>query len=371
MNETTAPTLSALAPETLLNQRYKISHQIGLGGFSCVYAAEDLSTQQSIVIKECLIEGLQYRSDDLALHALHESDEALIAQVKQNALEEAALLNLLTEQGVTNISTFIEAFEQNNSIYIAMTEAKGHDLLSWAESYRAEKIAFPADFLTSILSAVLQILEQVHRLGYFHCDIKPNNILIDDEGVVTLIDFGAARSVEKQHGVDVAISPGFSPPEFYPSHRAQIGAWTDIYMLAALIYNIITGKVPEAADLRAVRDRNVTLAAMPRLLTIYPSALLNSVDKAMSIQANDRFVSAEVWEQAYAIAAAGPQMIRRINNRNKRVSATLGASPSQKVLKARARRVQTNSNSSSGLFITIILLLAAGIFYILHLKGMI
>ncbi len=295
---------------TVLNERFQLQKAFAAGGFSLVYRAVDLTTAEVVIVKECAPTGMVYRDEAQALNLVNPNQAATFQRIIDNTVEEAKLLYTLTAQGVTGITRYIDSFNAYNTFFVVMSEAHGFDLHTWTETFRKKGAGFPPDLLQKTLTSILQILGQIHAAGYFHCDIKPANILIDDQGMVTIIDFGAARSPQKQHDDTVAISPGFSPPEFYPGNRGQIGAWTDIYMLGAMIYNIITGKVPPPADERLGRDLFVKICNMPDLLKYYPEALLGSVDKAMEINAKDRYHSAEAWFSFYDRRKAAPKIHR-------------------------------------------------------------
>ncbi len=305
-----SPTFTALGTGAMLAGRFEIDTQLSMGGFSLVYRALDHETNRYIVIKECAPMGLVTRDEAGVITPNTPQAAALMARIGGNFRIEADTLSKLTRAGVENISSYVADFEENGTHYIAMDEAVGMDLHGWAMRFREAGVPFPADALEEILTGLLDILGSVHAQGIYHCDVKPANIVIDGEGNITLIDFGAVRSTGQQHDENVQVSPGFSPPEFYPGHRELIGPWTDIYMLAALFYEIISGRAPEPANERAVRDRTPRLANDPKLHKIYPTPLLISIDKALSLDPADRFATAKLWEDAYMSMQSGPQLLR-------------------------------------------------------------
>ncbi len=304
------PTFTALGTGAILAGRFEVESQLSMGGFSLVYRALDHETNRYVVIKECAPMGLVNREVSGRIVPSNAQAAALMERVAGNFMIEAQVLSKLTKAGVENISSYVADFEENGTHYIAMGEALGMDLHGWATRFRDAGIPFPADALEEILTGLLDILGSVHAQGIYHCDVKPANIVIDGEGNITLIDFGAVRSTGQQHDENVQVSPGFSPPEFYPGHRELIGPWTDIYMLAALFYEIISGRAPEPANERAVRDRTPRLANDPKLHKIYPTPFLISIDKALSLDPADRFASAKLWEDAYMSMQSGPQLLR-------------------------------------------------------------
>ncbi len=337
------PTLTTLAPGSLLHGRFEVESLLNMGGFSLIYRALDREANRYIVVKECAPEGVVYRDEAGQIVPLSPEGAALMERLGYNSRYEAYVLSTLTAQNVTNITSYVADFEENGTHYIAMEEANGSDLHQWAEYYRQQRVPFPAQALEEILTAVLNVLQRVHECGFFHCDIKPANIVIDNEGNLMLIDFGAVRTAEQQHDDNVQVSPGFSPPEFYPGHRGHIGPWTDMYMLAALFYEIISGHAPEPANERAVVDRTPRLESNAALREIYRDSLLVSIDKALSLDHRDRFASAELWQEAYTTMKAGPKLRRS-------TTADLYVTGSQTSLQAlrRSRHSHLHKNNSHG-----------------------
>ncbi len=345
-NTMNTPVLTSLAVGSVLNGRFEVESLLNMGGFSLIYRVLDREANRYVVMKECAPEGLVYRDEAGCIQPLSQEGAALMDRLGYNSRYEAYVLSTLTTAGVSNITSYVADFAENGTHYIVMDEAYGRDLHQWAEVYRQQGVPFPAEALEGILSAVLHILHQVHACGFFHCDVKPANIVIADDGTLTLIDFGAVRTAEQQHDDNVQVSPGFSPPEFYPSHRAQIGPWTDIYMLAALFYEIIAGHAPDPANERAVVDRTPRLAMNPKLHKIYRDVFLISIDKALNLDHRDRFASAELWKEAYTILKAGPKLKRGKTSYLQGIPGAAGAVSMQSL--QRARNAHVFSNNSHG-----------------------
>ena len=301
--------LNALPMGTVLNERFTLTDIINTGGFSIIYRAEDRLTGESVALKECAPEDLVYRREDGSIEPLDARAESTFRTALEGMEQEVEALRSLTAAGVAGIPQYLDAFSSHGTLCLAMTEVRGANLHCWAESYRMAGKAFPPSLVESLLTGVLEILENVHANGYYHCDIKPGNIIIDENGGIYLIDFGAVRTATRQHQA-VQVSPGFTPVELYPGYRASIGPWSDIYMLATLFYNIITGRVPEPANERAQSDRTPRLSTDARLNKLYSAPLLNSIDKAMSVDEAERYPSARIWLQAYTRRQNGPQLIK-------------------------------------------------------------
>ena len=101
----------------------------------------------------------------------------------------------------------------------------------------------------NILNQILDALEEVHNLKIWHLDLKPGNILIDNEGNVVLIDFGASKQMSTSDGYEttttsMCYTPGYAPSEQVDQNMDRIGPWTDLYALGATLYNLLTCTAP-------------------------------------------------------------------------------------------------------------------------------
>ncbi len=313
---------SALSPSYVLHDRYHIQSLLdeGIGGFSLVYFAWDNKLEKRVIVKECAPAGIVMRDIGNQVFCEPGSQEKIFSRALDNSAFEAQVLRDLTEKMTVGISDYIDDFHANGTHYTVMEYVEGRSFHYWQHYYSRKNKLFPTKALVHILSQILSILHSIHEQGYYHCDIKPANIIVTDSGDVYLIDFGACRTQERQHTKNVAISPGYSPPEFYPGHRLSIGSWTDIYMLGAVMYHAISGIVPEPADQRAVRDRNPRISSQPHIAKSYPYTLLVSVEKALNIDARDRFADAGLWKDYYTAAQSGPQLKRATNAPLRRVT---------------------------------------------------
>jgi serine/threonine protein kinase len=103
----------------------------------------------------------------------------------------------------------------------------------------------------TLLAPLFNGLAVVHKSGYLHRDIKPDNIYVrDEDGSLVLLDFGAARQTASQNAeVGTVVTPGYAALEQYAGGGRQ-GPWTDIYALGATLFWLVTGKKPFEAPMR-------------------------------------------------------------------------------------------------------------------------
>ncbi len=283
-----------LANHTTLNQKYQILNVLNAGGFGITYLALDLSSNKQVVIKECMPDAYAVRNQETGEVVAREDEASQInfANSIENAKQEALVISKLDHPGVVKV---YDMFDVNGTFYYVMEQIKGNTLYEILTTMHASGLTMPSDQAKKLLLSILEVLTYVHSQGVFHCDIKPGNIFVQPDGSPKLIDFGAVRNKTLQHQGLVQITPGYTPPEFYPGQRAEIGAWCDIYGLGCTIYELITGNVPLPADQRSIVDRNPKVASNPGLRSLYPINFLSGIDKAMSPDTRSRFYSAKAW----------------------------------------------------------------------------
>lgn len=138
-----------------------------------------------------------------------------------------------------------------------------------------------------MMNPVMDSLEQVHRAGIIHRDISPDNIMVTSDGKMKLIDFGAAKLVDNSDvkSVTVILKHGYAPEEQYQPDGKQ-GAWTDIYALAATMYRMITGVIPqESTDRVLIGDK---LVSPNRLVPDIPKRVSDAIMHGLAVKASKR-----------------------------------------------------------------------------------
>ena len=236
-------TMMSLALGTVLCSRYVLGRVLGSGGFGITYLAFDQRLQVPVAIKEFLPRALVARRDgdtDVIIHSESALEE--FAHHKAAFLDEARMLaRFAQEPGIVSV---LDHFEENGTAYIVMMHVEGITVEEWL-SLNGNRVSFTE--AVAILLPVMDSLETVHAAGIIHRDISPDNILVTKARQVRLLDFGAARSFagESEGTVSILLKRGYAPPEQYRGNRQEQGPWTDIYSVAATLYRMITGVMPE------------------------------------------------------------------------------------------------------------------------------
>jgi len=205
--------------------------------------------------------------------------------MKQRFLDEARLLASLNHPGIVRVYDF---FEENNTAYMVMEFLRGKSLAKLVEERGG---ALSEREAVGYILKVCEALDVVHKAGYLHRDIKPDNIIVCEDGRVVLIDFGAARAhmAGKTGRMTVILTPGFAPYEQYAT-MARFGPPLDIYALGATLYFLLTGEVPVSAPDRAI---GVELKSVRELNGSVSRQVDEAVMKAMAMKVNERPQSVE------------------------------------------------------------------------------
>lgn len=286
-----------LKPGTMLANRYIIGRGISQGGFGITYLAWDTKFDVKIAIKEYYWGGYVNRIPDKNdIIIVSQKNRKLFQRNFDRFIEEAR--NMAQFSSHKNIVNVFEYFEENNTAYIVMEYIDGCNLEKY---FNDEKISRSVDMVLSISEKICVALKAIHKKGIIHRDIAPDNIMIEKDGNIKLIDFGAARFSSKEGIIEQDVmKPGYSPPEQYDRTRPQ-GIWSDIYALGALMYMMLTGNRPDDSISRKMMlDSNEKKDSIqpPHILNPeIPEYLSHVVMKAMAIERYLRFQSVTEMEK--------------------------------------------------------------------------
>lgn len=240
-----------LAGKTILNGKYEIRHLLGAGGFGMTYLAEDKSLRQMVVLKEYFPPQLTRREEEGNALVLprEKKDLRTFQKGKADFLLEARRMSKLFK--VPAVVKILDWFEENNTAYLVMEQVRGISLESYMERM---EVPFSFERAWEMLEPVAKALEKVHALGIIHRDLNPSNLMVQEDGTIKVIDFGAARKyLDNEKTMTVLVKRGYAPLEQY-MHKGKQGPWTDVYALCATLYEMITGVRPDPSISRAKKD---------------------------------------------------------------------------------------------------------------------
>jgi len=216
--------LSPLLPRSFLGTRYEILSLLGEGGMGAVYKARDRELDRVVALKVI--------RPEMAAHP------EVLARFKQ----ELILARKVTHRNVIRI---FDLGEVGGTKFITMDYVEGQDLKGLVRT----KGKLPAEEIVQIVKQVSLALEAAHAEGVIHRDLKPQNIMVDQQSRVYVMDFGIARSIEPggmtQTGMLVGTPEYMSPEQVRGEH---VGPRSDIFALGLILYELLTGKMPYEAN---------------------------------------------------------------------------------------------------------------------------
>ncbi|MBR1598684.1 MAG: protein kinase [Lachnospiraceae bacterium] len=280
---------------TVLIGQYEIVSVLGEGGFGITYMGRN-KDGRTVAVKEYFPSSFAVRERG-RLHIFSETKDKFDTG-KRRFVKEAEVLRQF--QHLDGIASVYECFEENDTAYIVMEYIEGITLKEYVDGQGV----LTYNELVSLISPVMRALIQIHRHGVIHRDISPDNIIIGLDNKARLIDFGAAGLVngnnifnnaesgddsivyetheisskgtlencEKEQRYDshfgktVILKTGYAPPEQY-IEGGRLGAWTDVYGLAATLYMGITGRAPIDTVERLQRGEKQTGEELYAMLT--------------------------------------------------------------------------------------------------------
>jgi serine/threonine protein kinase len=280
----------ALPAGTVLRE-WRLEEVLGVGGFGIVYKGRGIYFDELVAIKEYFPSSISERDEDDTVVPIDSDAEEVHALGLKKFVEEAKLLwNLSTPTRHPNIVSVRSLFEIHGTAYMVMDFEDGMALSKMLK----QGVKFNERSLWDIIRPVAEGLDRAHRVGVLHRDIKPPNILINDDGRPVLIDFGSAR-FEAAEATSTKVTfhtPPYAALEQYVKTYPQ-GPWTDIYALGVVLYECVTGQKPPEVLERMHGGVDERLSDGKR--TGYSKKFLEAIDAAMTIRPQERPQSISEW----------------------------------------------------------------------------
>src|SRR4051794_15943326 len=257
----------------LLDGRYEIRRRVATGGMATVYAAIDTRLDRPVAVK--------------VMHPALAADEEFVARFRREA-KAAARLSSPTVVNVTDQG------QDGGTVFLVMELVEGRTL---RDRLRSEGPLAPAEAL-AVLEPVLEALAVAHAAGYVHRDVKPENVLIADDGRIKVGDFGLARAVDASPltattGLLLGTVAYLAPEQV---RRGVADARTDVYASGVLLFELLTGRPPFEGDTAlsvAYQHLHDRVPAPSTLRPDVPGELDELVRAATEPDPDDRPVDAE------------------------------------------------------------------------------
>ena len=256
----------------LLGNRYEMVEKIGNGGMATVYKAVDKVLKRNVAVK--------------ILRDEFTTDEEFIKRFEVEAQSAARLTH-------PNIVSIYDVGVEGNLHYIVMELIQGKTL---KEIIVEERGPLPWKWSVNVAIQIASALEMAHRNNIIHRDIKPHNIIITEDGIAKVTDFGIAKAVS--NSTITAFGTTIGSVHYFSPEHARGGftdAKSDLYSLGVVMYEMMTGKVPFDADTpvsvalkHMQEDPEEPIEVNPNL----PSAVNDIIMKAMQKDTTLRYQSA-------------------------------------------------------------------------------
>ncbi|MDD0816972.1 protein kinase [Curvibacter sp. HBC28] len=282
---------------------FEITGLLGVGGFGLVYRAFDHSLHRPVAIKEYMPSALAGRTQGQQVATRSSADGLAYESGLRGFLSEARLLARFDHPSLVKVFRFWEA---NGTAYMVMPLYQGMTLKQARQHMRSPP---PEAWLRVVMGAVLGALSVLHESQTLHRDVSPDNLFLQDLGPPVLLDLGAARrAVGEQTQKHTAIlKVNYAPIEQYAeAEDMHPGPWSDLYSLAAVVYDCLCNKPAPPATFRIIKDRMLPLTEVARVVEAefglsYSEAFVDTVSQALAIRPEQRPASTEVMAQAMGL----------------------------------------------------------------------
>jgi serine/threonine-protein kinase len=215
--------MSAIETGTVIDGRYRVSSRLGSGGMADVYLAHDTLLGREVALK--------------LLHHRFAEDQEFVERFRREASSAAGLSH-------PNVVAVFDRGEWDGTYYIAMEYLPGRSLKAVVREHGPLSPSDAIDIVVQILLAV----RFAHKRGIIHRDIKPHNVILDEEGRAKVTDFGIARAGASDMTLTGSImgTAQYLSPEQAQGHA--VSETSDLYAVGVVLYELLTGNVPFEGD---------------------------------------------------------------------------------------------------------------------------
>ena len=265
---------SKVAPDDSID--YEISETIGSGGMGIILKAKQKAIGRNVAIK------------------LSESSNKLGFSNSQKLCTEAAITGRLEHPNIVPIYDL--GLNEENNVFYAMKLVEG---TPWCDIIDANSLQENIE----ILLAVCNGIAFAHSQGIIHRDLKPDNVMIGKFSEVLISDWGLAAGINDDSFAPrvsyedaIAGTPAYMSPEMALGYEDKINETSDIYLLGAILFEVLTGQVPHSGDsiIQCISNAGKNIIEKPWI----NSELLKTAMKAMATKQEDRYQNVDEFKEA-------------------------------------------------------------------------
>lgn len=264
---------------------YRLLECIDGGGYSLVYKAISLITDEVVAIKEYMPNSLKVRTDNShKISFLSEDDRKRFNRGLDYFNKEMGIISTIKHNNVIDI---LDYFEMNGTSYIVMPYEQGMSLAAYLGSIYKHGTYMQEEHIIKIFVGILEAIKELHDNHLLHLDLKPQNIWLRPNKEILILDFGAA--LESNQVSDKMIkTDGYAAVEQYMRNYdpTNIGYWTDYYGIGTTMYYLLVGKKPKSS--LELEKENVFIDVFENCNNLYHYKILEKVNQLCQISPDKR-----------------------------------------------------------------------------------
>lgn len=344
-----------LSIHSRVTERYVIGKVLQSGGDGVTYIAWDSKRSTAVTVREYL---------PVAHIKRDENNNVLILRGSELVFHDGieAFLRLWRKiAGMRELSALIpviEIIEENNTAYVVSEYVESITFREFLLKSRTGYISW--EQAKTMLMPVLTTLDALHESGVYHLGISPNDIIVGRDGKLRLTGFMISDTRLTNTDYEAQLVSGYAPYEQYDP-EGKVGAWSDVYAFAAVVYRALIGSTPNDAAERAANDKLMIPAHFAEVL---PAYLVSALHNALQIFPDDRIRTVEELREQLSgspSTMASNNVYKDDNIKQTDVN-SVSAEEAERIRKEKLRRQQEKKEEQTKtLLITFVICVAVGL----------